>query len=673
MDLGSYNKIASFYRLIYIFLPQEIIHFKRKHKLRDLSILFYRINVSMSAYITGIIGLSRPKKIALQLFIDASLIAFSLFFALFLRLETFIFFGEVDIWLILFTAELATLVAFSLLGLYRSIVRYVTSQVLMTVAKGVLISVVVLYISIFFFDFKISKSVPITYSFLVFLSIGGTRFFIRQVIRNPKYSNKRSVIIYGAGQAGLQLLTTLVNGREYAPLALVDDDESLQGLVVGGLKVYGPDEISALVKNTGLGIILLAIPSLGRKRRNEIIKSLESKGIEIKTVPSMSEIISGRAKISEIRTVSPEDLLRRDPVSPNLNLMSQKISQKVVMVSGAGGSIGSELCRQIVGQKPKIVILYEISEFGLYKIEDELVSMAQKLNHDIRIIPILGSILNKHLLRKTISEFNVETIYHAAAYKHVPLLESNVVEAVQNNVFGTLIISSAAREQGVSDFILISTDKAVRPTNVMGATKRIAELICQMQAVESITTIFSMVRFGNVLGSSGSVIPKFRSQIEAGGPITITHPEIRRYFMTIPEAAQLVIQAGAMAKGGEVFVLDMGEPVKIIDLAISMVKLLGLTPYVLGDTKNELSAKGDIPIVVTGLRKGEKLYEELLIEDNSTNTLHPLIKSASEKSMESSKLISSINTLEKAMENFDLIKIFNILEDLPLDYRRQKE
>lgn len=323
----------------------------------------------------------------------------------------------------------------------------------------------------------------------------------------------------------------------------------------------------------------------------------------------MSDIISGKAKISELRTVSAEDLLGRDPVAPDTELLGRNITGRVVMVSGAGGSIGSELCRQILTQNPSVLVLYDVSEFALYAIEAELSATATRLQHQTKVVPILGSVQHSRRLEAAIKAFKVQTIYHAAAYKHVPLVEENVVEGIRNNVFGTLAITLAAQKLGVENFILISTDKAVRPTNVMGATKRMAELICQAHAREGSSTVFSMVRFGNVLGSSGSVIPRFRAQIESGGPVTVTHKDINRYFMTIPEAAQLVIQAGALGQGGDVFVLDMGEPVKIMDLAFSMVKLHGLTPYLVDHPNQILPDKGDIPICVTGLRKGEKLYE----------------------------------------------------------------
>ena len=395
---------------------------------------------------------------------------------------------------------------------------------------------------------------------------------------------------------------------------------------------------------------------------------MEELSVEIKTIPGLSEIISGKAKISELRAVTAEDLLGRDPVAPDLELLGKNITGRVVMISGAGGSIGSELCRKILAQKPKRLVLFEASEFALYSIEAELSEAVHRIDPTLQVVPILGSVQHSRVLEDAITSFGVQTIYHAAAYKHVPLVEDNVVEGIKNNVFGTLTITSVAKKLGVENFILISTDKAVRPTNVMGATKRIAELICQAHASEASPTVFSMVRFGNVLGSSGSVIPRFRAQIESGGPVTVTHKEITRYFMTIPEAAQLVIQAGAMGKGGDVFVLDMGEPVKILDVAIGMIRLHGLVPYMVDHPDQILPEKGDIPICVTGLRKGEKLYEELLIGNNPSPTLHPRIMTASEVALPMDELMAVLERLRHACEHVDLLMISAIFQELPLDY-----
>lgn len=622
----------------------------------------------MLSYIKYLSTLSRRTKIALQVALDSALIVLSFVSAMLFRLESTAFVSKSEDWVALLIALVAALIAFRFLGLYRALVRYITGRILITVGKGAIIAAIVLHVAGLALDADLPRSVPFIFAMFVFLSVGGSRFIARTFFRNPSQLSKRPVVIYGAGEAGLQLLNSLFHGRDYAPVALVDDDPNLQNLAVGGLSVFAPDQIPRLVRETGAQVILLAVPSMGRVRRREIVKDLEDLQLEIKTIPGMSEIISGKAKISELRTVSAEDLLGRDPVAPDPELLSKNIVGRVVMVSGAGGSIGSELCRQILSQGPAKLVLYDVSEFALYTIEAELSAAAKRLQYNTTVVPVLGSVQHILRLEAAIKAFNVQTIYHAAAYKHVPLVEENVVEGIRNNVFGTLAISSAAQKLGVENFILISTDKAVRPTNVMGASKRVAELICQAHAQEASRTVFSMVRFGNVLGSSGSVIPLFRTQIESGGAVTVTHKDINRYFMTIPEASQLVIQAGALGKGGDVFVLDMGDPVKILDLAISMVKLHGLTPYMVDHPDQFFPEKGDIPICVTGLRKGEKLYEELLIGNNPSPTQHPRIMTASEVSLPMIELKVKLDRLLEACENFDLPTIIAILHELPVDY-----
>ena len=399
---------------------------------------------------------------------------------------------------------------------------------------------------------------------------------------------------------------------------------------MGGLTIYAPDQISNLVRDTGAQAVLLAIPSMGRARRQEIMRALENQNLKIKTVPRISDIISGRAKIFELRTVSAEDLLGRDPIDPIQELLEKNITGRVVMVSGAGGSIGTELCRQILHLLPSTLVLYDTSEVALYTIEAELSATASRLKYQSKVVPILGSVQSSQRLESSIKSFKVHTIYHAAAYKHVPLVEENVIEGIQNNVFGTLAITSAAKKLGVKNFILISTDKAVRPTNIMGASKRLAELICQARAYEMPSTVFSMVRFWKCARLIGISNTEVSYPNRSGGPVTVTHKDITRYFMTVREAAELVIQAGAMGKSGNVFVLDMGAPVKILDLAISMVRLHGLKPYIVDHPNEDLPEEGDIQICITGLRNGEKLYEELLTGNDPSPTQHPRIMSASE-------------------------------------------
>lgn len=613
-------------------------------------------------------ALSRRQKVSLQLGIDAGLILLCFMAAMTIRLESLEYLDDFTIWLPVSISAAVAIGTLWLTGLYRSLVRFVTGKILTSVGKGVLAFAIALFVSSSLLASGVPRSVPIISGLLLFFAIGGVRFLLRQFFRKPLQITKRPVVIYGAGEAGLELLNSLFHGRGYSPVAFVDDDHKLQGLTISGFRVYSPQAIPKLAEETGLEVVLLAMPSLSHSRRREIFTSLEGLNLEVKTIPGLSEIISGKAKISELRNITAEDLLGRDAVAPDEKLLKRNITGKVVLVTGAGGSIGSELCRNILAQTPEALVLYEISEFALYSIEQELCEMAKRIAPTVKILPILGSVQNAKRLGAAIKAFKVDTIYHAAAYKHVPLVEENVVEGIRNNVFGTLTIARLAHEHNVSNFILISTDKAVRPTNVMGASKRIAELICQAFAQDEIITNFSMVRFGNVLGSSGSVIPRFRSQIEAGGPITVTHRDINRYFMTIPEAAQLVIQSGAMAKGGDVFVLDMGEPVRIADLAVTMVKLYGFKPYFVDYPGEVFPEKGDIPICFTGLRKGEKLYEELLIGNNPEPTEHPRVLSAKEVAMSSEQLMPVLERLLFACKTFNLGEIHDILRGLPLEY-----
>ena len=622
----------------------------------------------MAGFLDQITGLRRKQKIAIQMAVDTVLIIASFAVAMLVRLESLDFAANPMVWVPLIAVIPATVYTLHVTGLYLTLVRYITGRVLVYVTKGVLVSAIVLGVVSQLLNAGVPRSVPFIYAACLLISVGGLRFVIRHFFLKPSRSARQPVIIYGAGEAGVMVANSMKSGAQYGAVAFLDDNPDLHGLTKAGLKVSSPDRVADLVAATGARTLLLALPSLTRRRRREIVQTMQDRtALEIKTIPGMSDLISGRAKISELRNVTPEDLLGRDPVAPIDRLMQRNITGKVVMVSGAGGSIGSELCRQILSLSPERLVLFEISEFALYQIQMELSEEAARIRADVDIVPILGSVQHPRRLEVAIKAWSVQTIYHAAAYKHVPLVEENVIEGIRNNVFGTLEIATAAQRQGVENFILISTDKAVRPTNVMGATKRTAELICQALAAQGGATTFSMVRFGNVLGSSGSVIPRFRSQIEAGGPVTVTHRDVNRFFMTIPEASQLVIQAGAMARGGDVFVLDMGQPVKIIDLAISMVKLHGLQPYVI-DAGDASGAEGDIAIAITGLRKGEKLYEELLIGNDPAPTQHPRIMTASERSLPMGRLMPVLEDLRRACERFDLPRIGEILHDLPLDF-----
>ena len=613
--------------------------------------------------------LSRSTKQTIQVLADSALILIAFALAMFLRLESWRFVGDRSIWTAFAPVIPLTVGFWASMGLYRTVVRYISATALKVLLLGALISAFGLSLADLAIGSPVPRSVPFIHAMMVFGLAGGVRFLIWALFRRTLSSSRKAVFVYGAGDAGRQLVNALHHGREYHPVAFLDDDAALLGSTIGGLRVFSPLALPSLIKDTRAQTVLLAIPSATRARRREIVAAIEVYGLKIKTIPGMADIVSGKAKFSELRSVRPEDLLGRDPVEPNSAMMQHNISGKVVLVSGAGGSIGSELCRQIIELKPTALVLFEISEFSLYAIDAELREALARSGRSVRLVPLLGSVCDAARVRAVLDHFKVQTIYHAAAYKHVPLVEENVIEGLNNNVFGTMTIARAAAEVGVENFILISTDKAVRPTNIMGASKRMAELVCQALARDSYKTVFSMVRFGNVLGSSGSVIPLFQAQIERGGPVTVTHRDINRFFMTIPEAAQLVIQAGAMARGGDVFVLDMGEPVKILDLALSMVRMNGLVPYIVDTPEAEIQLRGDIQIQVTGLRKGEKLFEELLIGDSPTGTEHPRILTATETSLDPEALQALLDQLAQACRDYDVPRIRTILIAAPLAYR----
>lgn len=623
----------------------------------------------MNDFLVHVIGLDRPIKRRLQLLADGGLMAACFAAAMLLRLESLTFATDPGVWLSLLIAVPVTLLVFARLGLYRVVIRYITGHALRLMLIGVLASAAALFVTSRLFSAPVPASVPVIHALLYFVAISSMRFVMRNMLRQSAFRDRAPVVIYGAGEAGRQLLATLRNNPDYAPVAFIDDDPALQSSMVGGKRVYSPDRIPRLMARMHVQSVLLAMPSVGRARRRQIVARLEPLGIEVKTLRGLSDILSGRATCSDLHDVTPEDLLGRDPVPPRPELMRRNITGKVVLVTGAGGSIGSELCRQIIDQDPAALILFDVSEFALYSISTELRETLDRAGRSLRIEPVLGSVQNTGRVCAVLRMFGVQTVYHAAAYKHVVMVEENVVEGVRNNVFGTQAIAEAAAELGVENFILISTDKAVRPTNIMGASKRMGELVCQALAHAHPGTTFSMVRFGNVLGSSGSVIPRFRAQIEGGGPVTVTHREITRYFMTIPEAAQLVIQAGAMAEGGDVFVLDMGEPVRILDLAQSMVRMHGLKPYIFDENGQPEGEPGDIAIRIVGLNKGEKLYEELLIGENAEGTDHPRIMTATEVSLSAAELQRFLDRLMRACQAFDVVAIRQILSEAPLGYR----
>ena len=613
-------------------------------------------------YIKKIISLRRLYKILIMLSTDLLIIPLVFYTAVAVRLGTFTFAVEEYWWLILLCPVLIIPV-FVRIGLYRAVIRYLDIKFLWTILLGVtfgtlMIATVVALARI--------NSLPRTSLgiFWIFTSayVGASRLLARGVIREveSRMEKRKRIAIYGAGRAGTQLAYALMSSREYTPVMFFDDSKDIQRSNIMGLKVYSTKNIRHLLMEKDIDEVLLAMPSIPKSRQREIIESIKSMDFPLKILPGIADVVSGKVHVEDIREVQIEDLLGRDQVAPREELLRANILGKNICVTGAGGSIGSELCRQIVRFGPKSLILIDQNEYSLYEIEREL----NKLGFNFSIHPILESVCNEDRINNVFNKFKVDTVFHAAAYKHVPLVEANVEAGVYNNVQGTLAVANAAIKNNVSHFILISTDKAVRPTNIMGASKRISELILQGLAQYSPKTKFSMVRFGNVLGSSGSVVPLFTEQLKRGGPITVTHPDVIRYFMTIPEAAQLVIQAGALAKGGEVFVLDMGESVKIYDLAKRMIELSGLK------VKDSANESGDIEIVFTGLRPGEKLYEELLIDsNNSMRTIHPSIMVAKEYYIEWPKLQLLIADVNDSFDRGDREKMIKTVSQIVAEYQ----
>jgi len=569
-------------------------------------------------------------------------------------------------WWLFIAAPLVAVPIFIRMGLYRAVLRYVGSKALITIVKAVTITTLILLALVVMSQTHgVPRSVFFSFWLISLLFIAGSRLFLRSYIHSytQKKKNKQPVAIYGAGSAGAGLAKAMQSSWEYEPVAFFDDNPEKQGIEIHGVKVYSPDKLPELVDKGSILQVLLAMPMLSHRRKHKILEKLKIHQVHVRTLPGIADLISGKAKVSDIREVDTGDVLGRDAVPPIPGLIEKCIRGKNVVVTGAGGSIGSELCRQIAEYCPSKLVLFEQSEFALYKIEKEL----EAYNANLEIISVLGSVTDARRVETVFRSFAIHTVYHAAAYKHVPLVEQNPIEGLQNNVFGTWRTAEAAKAANVETFVLISTDKAVRPTNIMGATKRLAELVLQGMAENSDTTRFTIVRFGNVLDSSGSVIPLFRDQIKNGGPVTVTHPEVTRYFMTIPEAAQLVLQAGALGKGGDVFVLDMGDPIKIDDLARSMIRLSGL------EVCDDDNPEGDIEIKYSGLRPGEKLYEELLIGDNVTGTNHPKIMCAAEEKLSWEELLHYQNEFEIAKNNFETKKIKLLLAEVVSGYTAETE
>ena len=605
----------------------------------------------MFAQLAGfLVSLDRGQKKVLMLFADVFCICIALWGALGIHSEIIWPFQIAELRYVVPLLLLGSMALFMRIGLYQAVIHFMGIEAVRTIAIGGFGSASLLLILVLFFKIdSFPLSVPFVYSLLLFVSIGGTRWGVRTLYHHMRLQQhqKSPVIIYGAGEAGVQLAKSLASGEDYFPSAFLDDDTALQGCIVHDVRVYPPKKLDDVISRTSAKRILLAVPSASQYQRKKILDNLDGYALRVQTIPSLEEIVSGEAVLSHLQDVDVADLLGRDSVPPMRKLFSECIEGKSVLITGAGGSIGSELCRQIIRARPNVLVLYELTELALYTIDQELSILLEEMDTlSINVVPVLGSVLDRRRLNEVFSKYGIDTVYHAAAYKHVPLVEGNVFQGIKNNIFGTKILAESAERAGVKNFVLISTDKAVRPTNVMGATKRTAELILQAMAANGANTVFSMVRFGNVLGSSGSVVPLFKKQIASGGPVTVTHEEITRYFMTIPEAAQLVVQAGAMGVGGDVFVLDMGNSVKILDMARRMVLLSGKT------IKDVEHPNGDIEISVVGLRPGEKLYEELLVGDNVQKTEHPKI-------MQAHEVFLPLEVLEKKLSRFESIEVEN--------------
>ena len=615
--------------------------------------------------------LNRHTKIMITILIDS----FCFLFSVWLSLSLFSSELQKINYLFLYISSILFLIAIPVFWtsrLYKHIIRYFSLNGLYELFKAVFIYSIIILIIILLLDKKLfSINFFIMHSLLFIIMASSVRILFNYFYSNyTSIANLRTVMVYGAGMAGRQIAAALQFNNLFLVKGFFDDDSKLQGLRIAGLKIYNPKRIEKIIIDKGITDIIIAIPSLSNFERQKILKSLEKIDVNVKTLPSLNKIISGEMSVTEVLEVNITDLLSRDLIDPIDNLLKMAVASKVIVITGAGGSIGSEVCRQLLNHNPKKLILVDISEASLYKIDHELKFLI-KNKKNIQIISIIGSVCHYNRMNDIFNSFKPDTIYHAAAYKHVTLVENNCIEGVNNNIFGTINIANVAKEHNVRNFIFVSTDKAVRPTNIMGATKRVCEMYLQainnkLKNVERYNTKFSIVRFGNVLGSSGSVIPLFKKQIELGGPITLTHKDVERYFMTIPEAAQLVIQSSNLAKGGEVFVLGMGNRVKIYDLAIKMINLLGLK------VKDKDNPNGDIGIEYIGLRPGEKMYEELLINNNSEPTIHPKIIKGNEEFINFDILEKEIKILKKYVIDNDIIKVISHLEHIVLGYSASK-
>jgi FlaA1/EpsC-like NDP-sugar epimerase len=610
----------------------------------------------MQNFKTWLFGLDRWKKRLLQIMFDCLAAPVALLLAFLMRLETINYFYQPDTYIGVLIATLTTLAVFAGRGLYNNLTRHISMETAYSIAVGSAISCAVLLSGTLLLELAIPRSVPLIYATLLCAFATGIRYFIRALGQNIAIENRENVAIYGAGATGIQLMEALRKNPNYHVRLFIDDKRELDGKNLGGVPISNLHHAKKKFSKLKIETLLLAIPEDSEVLRRRVFDILPDHPLRVKTIPSISSLISGRFQITELKDINIEDLLGREPVQHNPELMAKTITERTVLVTGAGGSIGSELCRQIIFWKPKKLILLDVSEFAIYKILEEL--KQHPASNRIDLIPLIGSVQDRQLIEKIFDRFSADTVYHTAAYKHVPLMEQNVMQCIANNVFGTFNMAELAVAANVKHFILVSTDKAVNPTNFMGASKRFAEIICQTLSAQNTKTIFSIVRFGNVLGSSGSVVPLFKKQIEKGGPITLTHLDVTRYFMTIPEAAQLVIQAGSISKGGDVFVLDMGKSIKIVDLAKKMITLSGLQPVM--DVTGELK-EDEIAITVSGLRPGEKLFEELAYSANLMETIHPRINTTAETPMPIGQLKTLLSDTETAIRNGDYQRLYQVI------------
>lgn len=603
--------------------------------------------------------LPRLVKSLLILLADFVLLPIALWSAISLRMDNWFYPLAFPFWLF-FVPSILAIPIFVYFGLYRAVIRYIEDRAVITIIFAVSLMFVGFVSCLPFLEiYGFPRGALLIFWFLACTYITASRLLARYLLRLlvPVSKNRKSTLIYGAGSAGRQLAMALVASQEYDLIGFVDDSDNKKNLQISGLKVINNARMLNWIEKKKVDQVLLAMPSASKSRQMALVNQLEPLAVAVRVLPGMADLVDGQVRLTDAREVGVDELLGREPVPPNVELLEKYIKNQIVMVTGAGGSIGSELCRQIIKNHPKALVFFELSEFALYEIEQELSRFIAQHGRDIALHSVLGSVQDKARLTAIMQQFGVQTIYHAAAYKHVPLVEFNISEGIKNNTLGTKCCAEAAAAANVAHFVLISTDKAVRPTNVMGASKRMAELTLQALASDdSVTTQFSMVRFGNVLGSSGSVVPVFRRQIAQGGPVLVTHPEINRFFMTIPEAAELVIQAGAMGGQGEVFVLDMGKPVKIVDLARRMIHLSGYT------VRDVYTPDGDIVIEFMGLRPGEKLYEELLIGDNVSGTEHPRIMKASESFLTRADMDKVAEQLAEACTTYDSVRLIQLLK-----------